>query len=282
MNGEPRRLLSIAERNDGRLIITGAMETHALNEENIPTYPILQEKITIHHSGSSADGGNQIHHTCTFKDRPRIDTYLYTLAIKQGLVAPLYVHVVRDITTAERQLEIGARDRLIQLCEYDPKKHILIMCILIGPPNAGNDRIEWSSKFNIEAVPFTNFTIFVASSFGVGTSKDSWYGRLATAPQKIDGVASEDGPLVPADGLAPRGARLWLESQLLVAHLQAHRQNLDLLEHAPGEMIEVASAAALAGIFKAPYDINDKPLRKLRRQLAAIFDRYDRLRKFKP
>lgn len=282
VNGEPRRLLSITEKNDGKLILTGAMETHALNENLVPTHPIVQKKMTVHRTGDALDGGNQIHHVTIYKDRPRIDNYLYTLAINRGLIQPLYLQVLRDVTSVDQKFIISPYDSPIEICDYDPRKHSLIISVLIGPCGADERYVQLSHKFNIKVVSFGNFTIFLAWCFAIGPSKDSWYHWVGTAPPKVGGVAPQGGgPLIPANGLSPKDVRLWLESQLLLAHLRAHRQNLEALKAASGEVLEVASAMALAGVFKVPHDIDDRPLRKLRSQVRTIFERYDRERNIK-
>lgn len=279
VNGQRRRLLSISEKPDGKLIISGTMETMALDENGVPTHPIIEQKTTIHRSKNSEDGGNQVHHTWVFKAMPKIYTHNYTLAIKNGRVEPLYTQVIRNITHAERKLKIRENDIVKEICEYNPAKNILVLSVLVGPAGANKNFIQFSKKYNRMAILYSHFTVFVVWGFGIGASKDSLQNLFITAPPKIDGVAPDQKVrLKPANGLQPKEAKQFLESQLPAALLNAHRNMLQTKDAAflTEEDREIVNALILAGTFKVCHDTDDKPLGKLRRELRAILKRHNR------
>lgn len=207
VKGVPRRLLSVTENSDGRLIISLSMtkiafEQGARAETSDNTQ---QQKYTVHLSGKWR--GNSIHHTLVHENRPTEETYIDTLAIANGLVEPLYVHMHRDLNYKSAIVPESNKERVVVVSSYEPSYSTLHTLVLLAPKDADIEFVGRSQSYQRHIVRFREFSLIVLESYTWIPSHDEGnITHLASKP-KIIGGEGRGGEYPPMPGVDKMDAR---------------------------------------------------------------------------
>lgn len=125
-----RQLFSAQQRKDGALILTLSGAKFAFHENENERVKITGQKISVHMSPNSR--GNVVHYTCQYEGRENFETHLYTEAIPNGKIQPIFETLFRDLSGAPA-LNGKKSDVMQEVCSFDPRVNTLLMQVAIGP-----------------------------------------------------------------------------------------------------------------------------------------------------
>lgn len=218
VEGVPRRLLSVDEQKDGKLIISLSVAPIAFDhgQKQETSGKVSGQKYTVHLSEKTR--GNSIHHTLVRKDQPRLETYLDTLAIADGLVQPLYTHMHRNLRYPSAIIKEKTKERLIVVADYDPRMNQLHTMTVLAPPGAHHFMIDESPLFGKSLIQFQRFSLFVLTAYSYFPSHDE--GRIAhlASKQAVIGDMGRGDKSPPMPGVNGIDARSGAEELLLRSH----------------------------------------------------------------
>ena len=167
IQGQLKRLVSIREAANGRLIIKTTIEgTHALRNGAWDTIENL--KHTVHPSGRSETNANLIHGTTVFSSGGTAETHLLTHAVRDDRLQPIYARRVLDLSDGEPP-DIRAKDRVFSLGPYDPRKCVLLYQLWVTSRRAAF-RFPMSIHYGLHTALFGDFAICLPYCFAPGAS----------------------------------------------------------------------------------------------------------------
>lgn len=217
VGGKDKRILSIGEKANGGLNITLSLANRSYEWGDEQNNSFTQRQTySVHMSEKWA--GNSIHHTL-ISDRRRTDTYIDTLAVRNGLVEPIYFHVQRNLTPEKADVSIGRKDVRFCIADFNPQRAILHVGIFLGPPNSSVNLVGESEFYERHIVNFKNFSIIILTSYTNCTSSE--HGRLfhfSTKPVISDGQAKFTGGFPPSEGYNSDLARNFAISCFMRCH----------------------------------------------------------------
>lgn len=256
VKGIPRRLLSVTENSDGRLIISLSMTKVAFEQgaraETSDT--TQQQKYTVHLSGKWR--GNSIHHTLVHETRPTEETYMDTLAIADGLVQPLYVHMHRDLNYSSAIIQENSKERFAIVSEYEPNSSTLHTLVALAPKNAHIDYIGRSQNYRRHIVRFREFSLIVLESYTWMPSHDEGNITHLSSKPKIIGGKGRGGEYPPMPGVDKMDARDCCRQLLYHSHELAFdiaERKLTANEPLSTDMREVFQLTKRIGLRSSPY-----------------------------
>jgi len=193
--GTPKRLLSVAERSKGDLVVslraaqffraTDNIENPFKGQDAHHGKEIFQQKYSVHMSVDSPQHINQIQHHIQFTDKTFLRSSHFTKALKHhDKFAPIFLRIFPDLRLPH--YDAPHEDKNIALFDFPEKMFVPTMMIFV----ANRDRLFRPKKqvfYNFIQIPYSHFSIVIAYTFIPGVPHP--FGRLShclTIDQKTD------------------------------------------------------------------------------------------------
>jgi hypothetical protein len=162
IDGQLRRVFSVREVRDGRLIVTTGGEGTKLSL-NGTLVEVLTMKHTIHVSEKSETNAVTVHLTQEFVDGRRNDLFNLTHAVKNGNFQPIYSRLVGDPTRA-RILDRQPCDQIVSLGRYNPRAETLVLTIWLSATDVA-DAFPVDTHYSTVVHKFYRYGLIVAYGF---------------------------------------------------------------------------------------------------------------------
>jgi hypothetical protein len=187
-----RVLLSVREKNSGRLIVTTPGSGNLLRDPGIPgrDYPgyspshgvrIAHQKFSIHPSQLS-QAHNQLHFSQILANGEKQDGYHVTQAIEDKKFAPLFIKRLSALRDPVYFLKKATN--AVRLDTFDVNAFSMIIFVLIGP--SGSKFLVRGVDFDVHQTHFRLFSIVLLWSYFILPSNDfSYIGGFLTIDPTI-------------------------------------------------------------------------------------------------
>jgi len=215
IDGDLRKLLSIRELSDDRLIISIPANVRIFDGFDPSEKRLaVQQKYTVHLSRNSADSGSLIHHTQTLDDGSAVEVHCYTHAFRDFKFQPIFGTTLARLD--ERwNLESAERDRVINIGSFDQTKGTLVYTVVISQ-NPQPVAINNTKMFETVRVLFRRFAIdIVIAACFLPTFNQGFIGHMATStPITPFGPPPPEVDRIPSPGLSNSMLQYWLPAAL--------------------------------------------------------------------
>lgn len=217
--GELKRLFSVRERTNGDLNVTIHVNEFLAFQEDGSTKTMKECRYSIHVTPKDPSG-NTIKGTTEYSDGTKQLRHLFTTAIAQGHVQPIFARSVIHPRFLRAFTGEGKGSLLPLPAVYDPERWTMYYALWLCSPEVGMTNpldgphpfLRWS---------FREFTIFAPFCFvpmPSGPHSKIWEAGTTTAEHRSNRHAELNCRVGPAEGATPRsaaGGSVWLFNGLI-------------------------------------------------------------------
>ena len=210
INGDLRKLLSVRELSDDRLIITVPSNVRVFEMNNPSEKRVaIQQKFTVHHSRDSSDGGSLIHQTQTLDDGKTVEVHCYTHAFRNSAFQPVFGTIMAQ-TDEAWNLKPAPRDRIVNVGRID-QRHASLVYVVVLSQQPLPVSTQSTRQFETVRVSFRRFQmdIIVAGSL-VPSFQSGFFGHMATSTPIVPfGPGAPEVPRAPSLGVSKEDLQQW-------------------------------------------------------------------------